>query len=85
MSKRRKKKLIRRIARNPFQFTIRNMFLWMFLCCIIATGAGYMIRAVRGLETGNHNNWFVFVMFVLVSPILVMIVLSIALSFWKRK
>jgi hypothetical protein len=84
MSKRRKK-IVRRIVRNPFQFTTRNMFLWTFLCCVIAAGGGYMVSAVRDAASGDHDNWFVFVMFVLVSPIFVMIILSVALSFLKNK
>lgn len=58
------------------QFTLKSMFLIMFVLCCVASGGHYLVKALRG-----GTSWrLVFILFTLASPMLVMVVLSLVRS-----
>ena len=71
--------------RDPWQprFGIGALLLAMAVCSVMFASASYLVPALRG----ERNFQFGFILFTLVSPILLMIVASglIALSRWWRR
>lgn len=64
-----------------FRFSIASLFAAMFVASIVAAGASYYVRFLRGNETAK----FAFTLFTLASPVLVMIVASFVMSLFPRR
>ena len=72
--------------RNRFRFPITNLLLLMFVVAIAATGARYMVRSMQSADgiAGKHDR-FMFILFVLAAPALVLVALSVTMSIIRRK
>jgi hypothetical protein len=64
-----------------FRFSVASLFAAMFVASIVAAGASYYVRFLRGNETAK----FAFTLFTLASPVLVMIVASLVMSLFPRR
>jgi FtsH-binding integral membrane protein len=66
---------------SRFRFSVASLFAAMFLASVVAAGASYYVRFLRGNESAK----FAFTLFTLASPVLLMILVSLAASFMPRR
>lgn len=64
----------------PIRFSLGSLFAAMFLASIVAAGASYYVRFLRGNESAK----FAFTLFTLASPVLLMILVSLVASFLPK-
>jgi Na+/melibiose symporter-like transporter len=71
-----------KVAR-PWQprFGILGMLLLMLVTSVMATGGYYFVRTLRG----DRNYQLVFILFTVASPLLLLVVVSIAVAILRRK
>lgn len=65
----------------PVRFSLGSLFAAMFLASIVAAGASYYVRFLRGSESAK----FAFTLFTLASPVLLMILVSLVASFLPKQ
>ncbi len=70
-----------KVPPSRFRFSVASLFAAMFLASVVAAGASYYVRFLRGNESAK----FAFTLFTLASPVLLMIVVSLAASFLPQR
>ena len=57
----------------------------MFVVAIAATGARFMVRSMQNADAlGGKHDRFLFILFVLAAPALVLVVLSVTMAMVRR-
>ncbi len=63
------------------RFGIGTMLLLMLIASVVAAGASYFVRAMQGGRTAQ----LAFILFTLAGPLLLVVVVSIATSLFRRR